>query len=115
MKNKNESGNKKKKDKSVPPSGGKGVLNTIPEAIADIKKGKLIIVVDDEDRENEGDFIAAAHGVTPQIINFMATHGRGLICMPMSGHKVDNLWSYAMRSGNKIAFVFAVFIIYHNY
>jgi 3,4-dihydroxy 2-butanone 4-phosphate synthase / GTP cyclohydrolase II len=59
-------------------------LNTIPEAIEDIKKGKLIIVVDDEDRENEGDFIGAARKVTPQMINFMATHGRGLICMPMS-------------------------------
>ena len=59
-------------------------LNTVPEAIEDIKKGKLIIVVDDEDRENEGDFIGAARKVTPQMINFMATHGRGLICMPMS-------------------------------
>ena len=59
-------------------------LNTIPEAIEDIKKGKLIIVVDDEDRENEGDFVGAARKVTPQMINFMATHGRGLICMPMS-------------------------------
>ena len=59
-------------------------LNTVAEAIEDIKKGKLIIVVDDEDRENEGDFVGAARKVTPQMINFMATHGRGLICMPMS-------------------------------
>ncbi len=62
----------------------KSKLNTIPEAIEDIRNGKLIIVVDDEDRENEGDFIGAARKVTPQMINFMATHGRGLICMPMS-------------------------------
>ncbi|MFN8323600.1 MAG: bifunctional 3,4-dihydroxy-2-butanone-4-phosphate synthase/GTP cyclohydrolase II [Chitinophagales bacterium] len=59
-------------------------LNTIPQAIDDIRKGKLIIVVDDEDRENEGDFVTAARNVTPEIINFMATVGRGLICMPMS-------------------------------
>src|SRR6478672_9294730 len=66
-------------------------LNTIPDAIADIKAGKLIIVVDDEDRENEGDFICAAKSVTPQIINFMATHGRGLICMPMAEEMCDRL------------------------
>lgn len=66
-------------------------LNTIPQAIDDIKKGKLIIVVDDEDRENEGDFITAARNVTPQIINFMATHGRGLICMPMAEEMCDRL------------------------
>ena len=66
-------------------------LNTIPEAIDDIKKGKLIIVVDDEDRENEGDFIGAARKATPQMINFMATHGRGLICMPMSEKLCEKL------------------------
>ncbi|MCI4443403.1 MAG: 3,4-dihydroxy-2-butanone-4-phosphate synthase, partial [Lentimicrobium sp.] len=54
-------------------------LNTIEEAIEDIRQGKIIIVVDDEGRENEGDFLAAAEKVTPEIINFMATHGRGLI------------------------------------
>lgn len=59
-------------------------LNSIEEAITDIKAGKVIIVVDDEDRENEGDFITAARNVTPEIINFMATHGRGLICAPIS-------------------------------
>jgi 3,4-dihydroxy 2-butanone 4-phosphate synthase/GTP cyclohydrolase II len=59
-------------------------LNTISEAIEDIKKGKVIIVVDDENRENEGDFIAAAEMVTPEMINFMATHGRGLICAPLT-------------------------------
>ena len=58
-------------------------LNTIEEAIEDIKAGKIIIVVDDEDRENEGDFVTAARNVTPEIINFMATHGRGLICAPI--------------------------------
>ena len=55
------------------------VLNTIPEALEDIKAGKIVIVVDDEDRENEGDFITAAETVTPEIINFMARYGRGLI------------------------------------
>ncbi len=59
-------------------------LNTIQEAIEDIKNGKIIIVVDDEDRENEGDFIAAAECVTPEMINFMAKHGRGLICAPLT-------------------------------
>ena len=58
-------------------------LNTIEEAIEDIKAGKIVIVVDDEDRENEGDFVAAAEMVTPELINFMAKHGRGLICAPI--------------------------------
>ena len=58
-------------------------LNTIEEAIADIKAGKVVIDVDDEDRENEGDFICAAECVTPEIINFMITHGRGMICAPI--------------------------------
>jgi 3,4-dihydroxy 2-butanone 4-phosphate synthase/GTP cyclohydrolase II len=66
-------------------------LNTIEEAIEDIKKGKLVIVVDDEDRENEGDFIAAAEKVTPEMINFMATHGRGLICAPLSEKRCADL------------------------
>jgi 3,4-dihydroxy 2-butanone 4-phosphate synthase / GTP cyclohydrolase II len=66
-------------------------LNTIEEAIADIKAGKIIIVVDDEDRENEGDFICAAEVVTPQMINFMATHGRGLICTPIEEKRADEL------------------------
>jgi len=57
-------------------------LDPIEDAIAAIKKGEVIIVVDDEDRENEGDFVCAAETVTPEIINFMATHGRGLICAP---------------------------------
>jgi 3,4-dihydroxy 2-butanone 4-phosphate synthase/GTP cyclohydrolase II len=66
-------------------------LNSIPEAIDDIKNGKVIIVVDDEDRENEGDFICAAELITPEIINFMATHGRGLICAPIPEDRCDEL------------------------
>jgi 3,4-dihydroxy 2-butanone 4-phosphate synthase / GTP cyclohydrolase II len=66
-------------------------LNTIQEAIEDIKNGKIIIVVDDEDRENEGDFIAAAECVTPEMINFMAKHGRGLICAPLTEAKSKEL------------------------
>ena len=58
------------------------MLDSIESAIEDIRKGKMVIVVDDEDRENEGDFICAAETITPQIVNFMATHGRGLICDP---------------------------------
>lgn len=67
------------------------VLNTIDEAIADIKEGKLIIVVDDEDRENEGDFICAAEKITPEIVNFMITHGRGLLCAPVTEERCDEL------------------------
>lgn len=66
-------------------------LNTIEEAIADIRAGKVIIVVDDEDRENEGDFICAAECVTSEIITFMATHGRGLICTPINEKLADRL------------------------
>ncbi|MEO5979172.1 MAG: bifunctional 3,4-dihydroxy-2-butanone-4-phosphate synthase/GTP cyclohydrolase II [Chryseolinea sp.] len=66
-------------------------LNTIDEAIEDIKNGKVIIVVDDEDRENEGDFICAAECVTPEIVNFMATHGRGLICAPLIEDRCEEL------------------------
>ncbi|MGN6532085.1 MAG: bifunctional 3,4-dihydroxy-2-butanone-4-phosphate synthase/GTP cyclohydrolase II [Ginsengibacter sp.] len=67
------------------------MLDTISDAIDDIKKGKLVIVVDDEDRENEGDFITSAQNVTPEIINFMSKHGRGLICMPLSEKRCDEL------------------------
>lgn len=66
-------------------------LNTIPEAIADIRKGKIIIVVDDEDRENEGDFIAAAEKVTPEMVNFMSKEGRGLICAPITEQRSKEL------------------------
>ena len=74
-------------------------LNTIEEAINDIRKGKVIIVVDDEDRENEGDFVAAAEKVTPQMINFMATHGRGLICTPLTEKRCKEL-ELGMMVGN---------------
>jgi 3,4-dihydroxy 2-butanone 4-phosphate synthase / GTP cyclohydrolase II len=66
-------------------------LNTIEEAIADLKEGKVIIVVDDEDRENEGDFISAAELITPEIVNFMATHGRGLICTAIPESRCNEL------------------------
>ncbi len=66
-------------------------LNTIEEAIEDIRNGKVIIVVDDEDRENEGDFITAARNATPEVINFMATHGRGLICAPLTEERAHEL------------------------
>lgn len=66
-------------------------LNTVEDAIADIKAGKVVIVVDDEDRENEGDFVTAASNATPEIINFMATHGRGLICAPLTEARCEEL------------------------
>ncbi|MDP3352265.1 MAG: 3,4-dihydroxy-2-butanone-4-phosphate synthase [Flavobacteriaceae bacterium] len=66
-------------------------LNSIVEAIEDIKNGKVVIVVDDEDRENEGDFVAAAEKATPEMINFMAKHGRGLICTPLTEKRCDEL------------------------
>jgi len=75
-------------------------LATISEAIEDIKAGKFVIVVDDEDRENEGDFIMAAEKVTPEAINFMAKHGRGLICMPITGERLDELKIPMMASNN---------------
>lgn len=76
------------------------MLNTIEEAINDIKAGKVVIVVDDEDRENEGDFITAARNVTPEIINFMATHGRGLICAPIIEDRAEELGLEMMVSNN---------------
>jgi len=66
-------------------------LNTIEEALDDIRQGKVIIVVDDEDRENEGDFVTAARNATPEVINFMATHGRGLICAPLTEERAQEL------------------------
>lgn len=75
-------------------------LNTIEEAIADIKAGKLIIVVDDEDRENEGDFLTAASNVTPEMINFMAKEGRGLICVPLLPERCKELNLDMMVSSN---------------
>ncbi|OAB29379.1 3,4-dihydroxy 2-butanone 4-phosphate synthase / GTP cyclohydrolase II [Flavobacterium fryxellicola] len=75
-------------------------LNTIEEAIEAIRQGKIIIVVDDEDRENEGDFLAAAEKVTPEMINFMATHGRGLICAPLTESRCKELGLHVMVTNN---------------
>ena len=77
-------------------------LNTISEAITEIKKGKVVIVVDDENRENEGDFIAAAEMVTPEMINFMATHGRGLICAPLTEERCEDLGLSMMVKNNTV-------------
>ncbi len=79
-------------------------LNTIEEAIEEIRNGKVIIVVDDEDRENEGDFLTAARNVTPEIINFMATHGRGLICAPLVEDRCDELGLELMVKSNSAAY-----------
>lgn len=76
------------------------MLNTVEEALEEIKKGHIVIVVDDEDRENEGDFIAAAEYVTPEMINFMATHGRGLICTPLIEDRCDELELEPMVTNN---------------
>ena len=77
-------------------------MNTIPEAIDAIKQGKVVIVVDDENRENEGDFIAAAEMVTPEMINFMATHGRGLICTPLTEERCEDLGLNMMVKNNTV-------------
>lgn len=77
-------------------------LNTIEEAIDDIRKGKVIIVVDDENRENEGDFIAAAEKATPEMINFMAQHGRGLICTPLTEERCGELDLTMMVQNNTV-------------
>ncbi|MBX2933659.1 MAG: bifunctional 3,4-dihydroxy-2-butanone-4-phosphate synthase/GTP cyclohydrolase II [Ferruginibacter sp.] len=76
------------------------MLDSIESAIEDIKKGKLIIVVDDEDRENEGDFITAAENATPEVINFMSTHGRGLICTPITEERCQELDLQPMVNNN---------------
>ncbi|MFK2820929.1 3,4-dihydroxy-2-butanone-4-phosphate synthase [Flavobacteriaceae sp. LMIT009] len=75
-------------------------LNTIEEAINDIRQGKVIIVVDDENRENEGDFVASAEKITPETINFMATHGRGLICAPLTETRCKELDLHMMVNNN---------------
>lgn len=79
-------------------------LNTIEEAIEDIKNGKVVIVVDDEDRENEGDFLTAARNITPEIINFMVTHGRGLVCAPLVEDRCDELGLDLMVQSNSAAY-----------
>lgn len=79
-------------------------LNTIEEALEDIRNGKVIIVVDDDDRENEGDFVCAAECITPEIVNFMATHGRGLICAPLVEERCDELGLELMVGKNTAVF-----------
>jgi len=79
-------------------------LNTIEEALEDIRNGKVIIVVDDENRENEGDFLTAARNVTPEIINFMVTHGRGLVCAPLLESRCDELGLEMMVQNNSAAY-----------
>ena len=87
-------------------------LNTIESAINDIRLGKVIIVVDDKNRENEGDFVAAAEAISPEIINFMATHGRGLICLALNSiqaKKLDlNYMSPVNQSRNQTAFTVSI-------
>lgn len=93
-------------------------LNLIQEAIEDIKKGKVVIVVDDEDRENEGDFVAASELVTAEMINFMATHGRGLICAPLVESRCDELGLNMMVDKNtdsfETAFTVSIDLIGHG-
>ncbi|WLD25037.1 3,4-dihydroxy-2-butanone-4-phosphate synthase [Flavobacterium dauae] len=93
-------------------------LNTIEEAIEDIRQGKIVIVVDDEDRENEGDFIAAAEMVSPEMINFMAMHGRGLICAPLTQKRCKELDLKPMVTNNTVlhqtAFTVSVDLIGHG-
>ncbi|MET4140645.1 bifunctional 3,4-dihydroxy-2-butanone-4-phosphate synthase/GTP cyclohydrolase II [Pedobacter sp. UYP1] len=79
-------------------------LNAIEDAVADIKAGKVVIVVDDEDRENEGDFLTAAGNATPEVINFMATHGRGLICAAITEERCDELNLELMVGKNTAAY-----------
>src|SRR5512133_3898895 len=75
-------------------------LNTIDEGVEDIRKGKILIVVDDEDRENEGDFICSAELITPEIVNFMAKHGRGLICVALPEERCELLDLHLMVGNN---------------
>lgn len=94
------------------------MFNTIEEAIRDIRDGKLVIVVDDEDRENEGDFIAAAATITPEVINFMTKHGRGLICVPLPEERCEELALDLMVNNNtalhETAFTVSVDLLDHG-
>ncbi|MGN6166312.1 MAG: bifunctional 3,4-dihydroxy-2-butanone-4-phosphate synthase/GTP cyclohydrolase II [Flavisolibacter sp.] len=94
------------------------MLNTIESAIEDIKAGKLVIVVDDEDRENEGDFVTASRNVTPDVINFMSKHGRGLICVPMLEERCNELGLDLMVNNNtalhETAFTVSVDLLGHG-
>src|SRR6201985_2343074 len=78
------------------------MLNTIGSALEDLRKGKLLIVVDDEDRENEGDFVTAARNVTPEIINFMSKHGRGFISAPIAESRCRELDLNLMVENNTV-------------
>ncbi len=93
-------------------------LNSIEEAIEEIRKGKVVIVVDDEDRENEGDFLTAARNVTPEMINFMAREGRGLICVPLTEERCDQLGLHMMVGQNtathETAFTISVDLLGHG-
>ncbi|MEI9808688.1 MAG: bifunctional 3,4-dihydroxy-2-butanone-4-phosphate synthase/GTP cyclohydrolase II [Bacteroidota bacterium] len=94
------------------------MLDTIEDAIRDIRDGKLVIVVDDEDRENEGDFIAAAGSITPEVINFMSKHGRGLICVPLPEERCEELSLDLMVNNNtalhETAFTVSVDLLGHG-
>ncbi|MES1214429.1 MAG: bifunctional 3,4-dihydroxy-2-butanone-4-phosphate synthase/GTP cyclohydrolase II [Bacteroidota bacterium] len=94
------------------------MFDSIESAIEDIKDGKLVVVVDDEDRENEGDFIAAASKVTPEVINFMSKHGRGLICAPLPEERCDELGLELMVNNNtalhETAFTVSVDLLGHG-
>src|ERR1051325_11701745 len=79
----------------------KKAIDSIEAVVADLRKGKMVIVVDDADRENEGDLIMAAESATPQAINFMAKHGRGLICAPTTGERLNQLGSERMVEQNR--------------
>lgn len=94
------------------------MIDSIESAIEDLKRGKMIIVVDDDDRENEGDFITAARNVTPELVNFMAKYGRGLICVPLTGERCDHLKLDMMVSNNtathETAFTVSVDLLGHG-
>lgn len=94
------------------------MLDSIESAIEDIKNGKLVIVVDDEDRENEGDFVTAARNVTPEVVNFMSKHGRGLICVPLLEERCDELGLDLMVNNNtalhETAFTVSVDLLGHG-
>src|SRR6201996_1715358 len=94
------------------------MLSKIESAIEDIKQGKLVIVVDDEDRENEGDFVTAARNVIPEVINFMSKYGRGLICAPLVDERCDELGLDLMVNNNtalhETAFTVSVDLLGHG-
>src|SRR5499427_1054849 len=84
--------------------GSKSVFSPIEEAIEEIRRGRMVVVCDDENRENEGDLTMAAQFATPEAINFMATHGRGLICLSLTGERCDELGLDLMAAKNESPF-----------